>query len=57
MLAAQEAGATILPASPGFYYKPQSVDDVINFVVGKILNVFGIEHDLFSPWDPEKAKK
>ncbi|MHA2503035.1 MAG: UbiX family flavin prenyltransferase [Candidatus Kariarchaeaceae archaeon] len=56
MLQAQEAGATILPASPGFYYHPKSVDDVINFVVGKVLNVFGIDHNLFKPWDPETAK-
>jgi len=55
MLAAQEAGATILPASPGFYYHPQSIDDIINFIVGKTLNVFGIKHSLFQPWDPDKA--
>ena len=56
MVAAKEAGATILPASPGFYYKPQSVDDLINFVAGKVLNTFSIEHNLFKPWDPDKAK-
>lgn len=55
MLTANDAGAIIMPASPGFYYKPQTVDDIINFVVGKILNVFKIEHDLFSPWDPDMA--
>jgi len=55
MLTVQEAGATILPASPGFYYQPRSVDDLVNFVVGKTLNVFGISHTLFQPWDPENA--
>lgn len=53
----KEAGATILPAAPGYYYHPQSVDEVINFVVGKVLNTFGIDHDLFKPWDPRKAKQ
>jgi 4-hydroxy-3-polyprenylbenzoate decarboxylase len=57
MLAAQEAGATIMPAAPGFYYHPQSVDDIVNFMVGKILNLFGINHQLFQPWDPEKANQ
>jgi 4-hydroxy-3-polyprenylbenzoate decarboxylase len=52
MLAVKEAGATILPASPGFYYNPSSVEDLINFIVGKTLNVFGVDHSLFKPWDP-----
>ncbi len=55
MLTVKQAGGTILPASPGFYYKPNSVDDVIDFVVGKILNYFKIEHILFKPWDPENV--
>jgi 4-hydroxy-3-polyprenylbenzoate decarboxylase len=54
MITAKKAGATILPASPGFYYKPQNVSDLIDFVVGKVLNLFKIEHDLFKPWDPQK---
>ncbi len=56
MLTAKNAGATILPASPGFYYKPKTIDDIINFIVGKTLNIFGIEHSLFQPWDPKKSK-
>ncbi|OLS28516.1 MAG: putative aromatic acid decarboxylase [Candidatus Heimdallarchaeota archaeon LC_2] len=55
LLTVKAAGATILPASPGFYYKPKSVEDLIDFVVGKILNVLKIPHELFKPWDPEKA--
>ncbi|MFV2015053.1 MAG: UbiX family flavin prenyltransferase, partial [Candidatus Heimdallarchaeota archaeon] len=57
MLTAKQAGATILPASPGFYYKPKSVNDLIDFIVGKILNYFKIEHDIFLPWDPENIGK
>lgn len=55
LVTAKQAGAVIFPASPGFYYKPKTIDDVVNFVVGKILNIFSIDHDLFDPWDPSKA--
>lgn len=50
LTALAEAGAIIVPAMPGFYTKPQSVDDVVNFVVGKVLDVLGIEHSLFERW-------
>lgn len=44
-------GATVLDANPGFYSKPQSVDDIINFVVGKILDQLGQDHDLYRRWE------
>ena len=53
----KEAGATIMPAAPGYYYHPRTVDDVIDFMVGKVLNTFGVKHDLFRPWDPERARQ
>lgn len=56
MILAKEAGAIIMPASPGFYYKPKTVDDLINFIVGKTLNIFNIDHQLFNPWNPKNAK-
>jgi 4-hydroxy-3-polyprenylbenzoate decarboxylase len=50
MTALAEAGATILPASPGFYHKPTTVDQLIDFVAGKILDRLGVAHRLLAPW-------
>jgi 4-hydroxy-3-polyprenylbenzoate decarboxylase len=46
-----EIGAVILPPMPAMYAKPQSVDDVVNHTVGKALDQFGIEHELFARWE------
>ena len=43
-------GITIMPASPGFYHNPKSMDDLVNHVVGKILDVLGVESKLFERW-------
>src|SRR5947207_2787142 len=45
-----EAGAVILPAMPAFYTKPQSIDDMINFVVGRICDQLGVDHQLLPRW-------
>ncbi len=50
MLKAAEAGAIILPAMPGFYQKPESIQQIIDFVVARILDQLGIEHNLVKPW-------
>jgi len=44
------AGATILPAAPGFYHRPQSVDDLVDFVAARILDHLGVEHALGGRW-------
>jgi len=53
LLELSEAGAVVLPPMPAFYNHPQSLQDVIDFVVGKILSVLGIEQDLYPAWGGE----
>lgn len=43
-------GVTILPANPGFYGRPQSVEDLVDFVVGKVLDQLGQPNDLYKRW-------
>lgn len=50
MLAVTDAGATVLPPVPAFYHRPQTIDDLIHQTVGKVLDQFDIEHDLFRRW-------
>ncbi|MDI6901467.1 MAG: flavin prenyltransferase UbiX [Anaerosomatales bacterium] len=45
-----EAGAVVVPAMPAFYQRPESIDDIVNFVVGKVLDVLDVAHDLFPRW-------
>ena len=49
-----KVGATIIPAMHGFYHHPQTMDDLINFVVGKILSYLKIKHELFKKWEDTK---
>jgi len=50
MLQLTEAGATVLPASPGFYHKPQSISDLIDHVVARIFQQLGIDHQMSREW-------
>jgi 4-hydroxy-3-polyprenylbenzoate decarboxylase len=44
------AGATIMPASPGFYHRPETMDDLVDFVVARILDHLDVEHGMGSRW-------
>jgi 4-hydroxy-3-polyprenylbenzoate decarboxylase len=45
-----EMGAIIMPPAPAFYHKPQTIQDIVDHTVGKMLDIFGIEHTLFQRW-------
>jgi 4-hydroxy-3-polyprenylbenzoate decarboxylase len=59
MLSVTRAGAVVLPAMPGWYHRPQTLDDLVGFVVARICDLLGVEHDLAGRWgdasDPETA--
>ncbi|MCM3289765.1 UbiX family flavin prenyltransferase [Paenibacillus sp. MER 180] len=50
MLKLANMGVRIVPAMPAFYYHPQTLDDIINFLVGKVLDCMDIDHQLFTRW-------
>jgi 4-hydroxy-3-polyprenylbenzoate decarboxylase len=50
MLKLSRMGAVIMPANPGFYYRPESVEDLVNFMVARILDHLGVEQDLLPRW-------
>ena len=56
MLKSADLGATILPPIPAFYFRPQTIDDLINHTVGKILDIFRIPHNLVERWGENKLK-
>lgn len=51
MLRLARAGATIMPASPGFYHHPQQIQDLVNHVVSRVLDHLGVEHNLTERWN------
>jgi len=57
MLKLSQLGAIILPAAPGFYHKPKSIDNLIDFVVARILDQLGIEQDVAPKWGYGNERK
>jgi len=55
MLALTEAGAIMAPANPGFYHLPQSIDDIINFVAARVLDLLDVPHTLSQRWSESPA--
>jgi 4-hydroxy-3-polyprenylbenzoate decarboxylase len=51
MLSLDQAGAIILPASPGFYQIPRTLDDLGDFIAGRIFNLLGVDVELFPKWE------
>ncbi|AGY57465.1 flavin prenyltransferase UbiX [Gloeobacter kilaueensis] len=54
LTALAEAGARIVPAIPAWYHRPQSIEDLVDFVVGRALDQLDIDHDLFERWQPDR---
>ena len=55
MLRLAQAGATIMPANPGFYFNPQSVEEIIDFMVARILDHLGVENSLGKRWGDDSG--
>jgi flavin prenyltransferase len=53
MLRLSRAGAVILPANPGFYHKPKKVEELVDFIVARILDHLGVKHELMRRWGEE----
>ena len=54
MLRLANAGAVILPANPGFYHHPKSVDALVDFIVARVLDQLGVRHTLMQRWGDER---
>jgi len=54
LLRLSQSGAVILPAMPGFYHGPQTIEDLVDFVVGKILDQLDVQHSLFTRWGEDR---
>ena len=50
MLELAKQGVLIVPAMPAYYHKPKNIGDVVNYVVGRVLDLLGIEHTLYKRW-------
>lgn len=50
MLAAKQSGAVLLPAMPAFYHQPKKIDDLVDFIIGKVFDQLDVPHALFKRW-------
>jgi 4-hydroxy-3-polyprenylbenzoate decarboxylase len=57
MLQASRMGAILLPPVPAFYFYPKTIDDLISHTVGKVLDLFGMNHHLFNRWGSSEVKE
>ena len=56
MLAVAKLGVFVIPAMPAYYHKPKKIDDLVDFVVGKILDCLSVDHKLFKRWSGIKRR-
>lgn len=56
MLRLSQAGAIICPANPGYYLAPKTIDDLVDFVVGKLLDLLGLPHNLNTRYEPLQSQ-
>jgi len=57
MAAVTEAGATVLPAAPGFYHRPAAISDLVDFVVQRVLDHLGVEAELVGRWSGKRPRR
>lgn len=57
MLKLAKLSVHIVPAAPGFYHRPKNIEDLVNFVIGRILDLLKIPHNLFSRWSSTGNKQ
>jgi flavin prenyltransferase len=53
MLRISQAGGILCPASPGFYMLPKTIDELVDFVAGRVLDLLGVPHELHTRWNPD----
>jgi 4-hydroxy-3-polyprenylbenzoate decarboxylase len=57
MVAVTEAGATVIPAAPGFYHRPKVIADLVDFIVQRVVDHLGVEAELVPRWSGKAARK
>jgi 4-hydroxy-3-polyprenylbenzoate decarboxylase len=55
MLRVTRAGAVVMPAAPGFYHRPSRIDDLVDFIVARVLDHLGVQHLIGARWGGEPA--
>jgi len=56
MLTLSETGATIMPACPGYYHLPQTLEDIVNIMVGRMADAIGVDNQLYKRWTGEMSQ-
>ncbi len=57
LLALSEMGAIVAPPVPGFYTRPETVDDIVDHTVGRVLDLFGLDSGKVARWGEEKRRR